>query len=298
MNTRTDNKKFRLLTAALAVPLFCLANVTNAGVTVHKNVSSISEFEAQVEKYQQTENSGKVLLVYDIDDTLLESSSFFGGDVWFNWQNGRSITNKSGNQTTISEQDKLSCLYNKLGVFYALGNFHLVEPNTAEVFNRLKNKHDTMMLTSRSPDYRAGTEEELVESGISFSDASLLPKDFALYYKLNDGRSTRDVSYANGIVMSTGLNKGVVLQDLLSRLNKSYSAIFFIDDGMKNVTNVQSAWQSSDTEVHAFHYTHVPKVISDTNIEQSRKAQASLNEFISVAFPSRAEEFTKGQCRP
>lgn len=276
--------------------LGCVSMTAQAGVTEHKDVKTISYFEQQVQKYTAGED-GKVLVVYDIDDTLLEATSFFGGDTWYNWQRGKPIRTAEGESITIDDADKMQCLFNKLSVFYAMGNFHLVEKSTAEVFNRLKDKHDTMMLTSRSPDYRAGTEETLALAGIEFENTSLLPRDFALYYKFNDGKSTRDVSYANGIVMSTGLNKGRVLQDILARSNRDYAAIFFIDDSEINIINMKEAWQDADTQVKVFHYTHVPKVISQQNIDLSRNARAAMNQFLEIAFPSRAEQFANDQCR-
>lgn len=286
--------RYICLAVLLATTVFNSTAVLAKSV-VYQDVKDLAVFERELKQYTAN-NQGKVLLVYDIDDTLMETVSFFGGDTWYNWQMGRAMQHENGSEVRISEEDVLTCPFSKMGVFFDLGEAHPVEKTTVSVVNQLQQEYDTLVLTSRSPDYRSGTQRILDGAGFNFVDASLLDKDQALYYQFDDGKSTRGVSYANGVVMSTGLNKGKVLRDILRRANKRYDAVFFIDDSHNNIVNMQKEWQEDQTELFIFHYTHVAKVISDADVQLSKQAKAAFNQFIKTAFPARFEQFSNKQC--
>lgn len=281
--------------SALCFGLLILASLPAVAKTQIEEINSLASFETSLVNYAN-QNPGNLLVVFDIDDTLLEANSFVGSDRWYNWQRGREMERTEGGKVTISDGDKYACLFSKLGVLYEIGAYHVTEEDAAIVVSTLQRKFDVMALTSRSPDYRAGTERELQRASISFSGSHLLPESSALAYNFNDGGSTRPVSYQNGVVMSTGLNKGVVLEDLLNRLNKHYASIFFIDDSLKNVQNMQNRWEDKGTMVKIFHYLGVDKRISTKDISQSRESKSQFNAFLASAFPNRYAAFSEGVC--
>ena len=96
--------------------------------------------------------------------------------------------------------------------------------------------------------------------------------------------------------MSTGLNKGVVLEDILQRLDRTYTTIFFIDDRKINISNMIDTWIEKQTLMVTFHYTGVEKKISEQDIMQSRKSRGALNTFLEVAFPNRFTMLSEGNC--
>lgn len=280
------------LTAGL---YFGVTDAVIAKSTVMDHVNELSTIRQSAEAYAAKEK-GEILIVFDIDDTLLASDSFVGGDTWYNWQRGKVLKSTEEAEITIDDADKVTCLFSKLGMLYELGMYHATEPDAAGIVKYLA-KFDLMALTSRSPDYRGGTERELKRAGFNFKNAHLLTTSNALAYAFFDGKSTRAVSYQNGIVMSTGLNKGEVLIDLLKRIDRQYSAIFFVDDSRKNVVDMEKAWQDRSTDVRIFHYTGVDKRISPEDIHQAKVSRDALNIFISSAFPNRAERFATGSCQ-
>lgn len=283
------------LTALLGV---FTTNTVQAKTVIYKNVT---EFKWVAEKIlEQTEKrQGTNLVVFDIDDTLLESESFFGGDTWYNWQRGRPVLDQKGDTIQIESGDVISCIFSKLGTLYELGNYKVIESSAPNTIAQLQQMFDTMALTSRSPNYRPGTERELNDAGISFEKEHLLSSNLALVYDFSDAvnKPPRPISYSKGIVMSTGLNKGRVLKDLLKRINRSYKNIFFIDDGQHNVDNMNKEYiKDPDTHVSIFHYTRIPKQASVEKIEKARHANKKFNEFISTAFPSRSQDFANRKC--
>ena len=96
--------------------------------------------------------------------------------------------------------------------------------------------------------------------------------------------------------MSTGLNKGVVLEDILQQLDRTYTTIFFIDDSKVNISNMIDTWIEKETMMVTFHYTGVEKKISDQDIQQSRKSKTTFNTFLKVAFPNRFTMLNEGNC--
>ncbi len=279
-----------LLTACVSVPVALAINPI-----VHDEVKSLGEFETAVHEYVK-QHDDNILVIFDIDDTLLESSSFFGGDTWYNWQRGRPIEHVNRGIESIADKDKIRCIFKKLGVFYELGQQKPTQVDAADIVSRLQAKYDVLALTSRSPGYRPGTERELKRAHIDFSTSHLLPGVQTIAFDFDDnGRSAR-VSYENGIAMTSGSNKGLLLQDLLGKLNKSYSAIFFIDDGKRNIDNMQAAWQNNKTFVDIYHYVGVDKTISDSDMQLSRDAIAAMDAFVQIAFPDRYAVLATAAC--
>ena len=281
-----------------AARLFVLASLSTQLVAKSlpfDKVQSLGTVQSSITE-RVSDNSASVLVVFDIDDTLLESNSFIGSDTWYNWQRGRDIEKVEGGTTRIDKNDQYSCLFSKLGVLYEIGVYHATEDDAASIVAQLQEKFDVVALTSRSPDYRAGTERELARANFEFARSHLLPQSHSLAYDLNDGSSTRPVSYEDGIIMSTGLNKGVVLEDILQRLGRTYTTIFFIDDSKINISNMSDVWTEKDTLMVTFHYTGVEKKISEEDIRQSRKSQAAFNAFLEIAFPDRFTMLSEGNC--
>ena len=288
---------FRYLTC-IALLALLTPNTVHAKTVIYEGVT---EFEWVAKKIRKETESrlGSTLVVFDIDDTLLESKNFFGSDIWYNWQRGRSVLDQNGNSIQIESEDVMLCIHAKLGTLYELSNFKVTDSKTPDTITKLQQMFDTMALTSRSPDYRPGTERELRDAGISFKHEHLMSPHLALVYDFSDSvdGSPRPISYSNGIVMSTGLNKGRVLRDLLRRIDRSYTNIFFIDDGRHNVDNMKEEYSDNpDTHVSIFHYTRVPKATSAEKIAKAREASREFNEFIRAAFPDRFQEFAKNKC--
>jgi len=288
--------KIFLSKIVLSFVMISLSSAALSNSTVFNNVKTLSIVEKLID-HEQPAASKKVLIVFDIDDTLLESDQFFGGDAWYNWQRGKALVGTDNKPVTIDEKDKITCLFSKLGTLYELGTFHVTEDIAVALVDKLQSRFDLMALTSRSPDYRGGTERELKKAGYNFTSAHLLGPSNALAYPFNDGKNTRGVSYQNGIVMSTGLHKGEVLDDLLKRIDKEYSTIYFIDDSRKNVDDMNQKWGGSSTDMTIFHYTGVDKRISAEDIQQGQDAGIALDKLMNTAFPDRGQRFSEGKCQ-
>jgi hypothetical protein len=213
-------------------------------------------------------------VVFDIDDTLLESINFVGSDAWYRWQTWSTgkppVYSPSGGPIEIAADQKFTCLYEALSTLYGYGVYQPTEESVPAIVNKAAAKYDLILLTSRSPYYRGATERELQRSIYAgLPDEQLLEDQTAVYAVVLGGRQ---VSYQNGIV--------------------------FVDDGHKNIVDMLKVWNDKEgVDLHAFFYTRVNKCISDQEIETSMLAKRNFDEFLESSFPDGYQDFILNGCR-
>jgi hypothetical protein len=242
------------------------------------------------------ENKEDILVIFDIDDTLLEAVNFVGSTKWYDWQRGRKVFDAKGNAVSVQKHETYYCMFSTLGTLFDLGTFKLTQPDAAKIIKDI-NTHDLMLLTARTYNYRRATERELNLNGLDFTAKHLLKNQQSLDFTLNDKKRTDRVTYQNGLVMSSGLNKGMVLKEILSRVNKTYKSIYFVDDSRINITNMNEEWKNDTTTFNIFHYTKIDRSISKEEIAESDKSKQFFDGFLKTAYPDRSEAFVDNTCR-
>ena len=233
------------------------------------------------------------LVVFDIDDTLLTATEFFGSDKWYDWQRGRALS-PNGQPLVIEDADKVSCLFDTLGITYEIATNRPTQDNMSALVNQVKN--DQLLLTARSGAYRAATKRELSHNGLDFSDKAFTPADIGYHYDFTHDGRTATVTYVDGIFMVQGMNKGVMLLDLLARTGRSYETVLFVDDKTKNIKNMAFAMQTAGIDFYGFHYVKVDKTVSLAEVTQAQGAASDLTVLLNSHFSERAELINTGKC--
>lgn len=255
-------------------------------------VKDLGTLEEHVNAYASTRPEHSVLAVFDIDDTLLTSSQFFGGDTWFRWQSKLPVELVDGSEVVISERDVQKCKFAKLNALYEFAMYEPTQPDAGKVVSKLLDEHTVIALTSRSPGARSGTQRELERAKISFSDDHLMADSISLTFEEHG----RGVSYSGGIVMSSGLDKGLILEEILKKTSKSFDIIFVIDDGESNLSKINNHWKGKSTQIRLYHYTRIEKAVSPQELKRARESNDKLNAFLRHAYPDRWQEFSKNIC--
>ena len=270
---------------------------TSAKSVVYKNINDLSAMQTQIES--DSPDKDATLVIFDIDDTLLESVNFVGSGKWYNWQRGRKVYDPLGKSFVIDKEQQFHCIFRTLGTLFEMGSTKLTQTNAVDIFNQQK-QYDLLILTARTAKYRVATERELAKYKIDLSNEHFQEMkngyDYAYDIQFNDGNRTARVTYKNGFIMSSGLNKGLVLEDYLKRVNRSYKNIYFIDDSFKNVTNMKNVWDSKPETIKIFHYTRVDKTVNKIEIEESDKAKVHFDGFLKNAYPDTLKAFQNNQC--
>ena len=233
------------------------------------------------------------LVVLDIDDTLLTATEFFGSDKWYDWQRGRAISS-FGEPLAITEADKVSCLFDTLGISYEIATNRPTQKNMSSLVKQINN--DLLILTARSGAYRAATMRELNHNGLDFRDKTLTPVNIGYHYDFSHGGRSARVSYVDGVFMVQGMDKGVMLLDLLSRTHRNYEAVLFVDDKTKNINNMAKAMQNAHIDFYGFHYVKIDKTVSNVEVAQAQAAVSDLTTLLNNHFVERAELINAGLC--
>lgn len=289
--------KFKTLATILLILSFGL----NASFSQSLKDTSVVDYpiidkfiRMKVEKF----GAQNVLVVMDIDNTILTGDADLGSDIWYQWQAGELEVKPTPEQKIAKD-----CMYNEaIGLLYELGTMTLTDSLLPGYIKSWQNAGVTLFaLTSRSPGYRAATERELLKNHIDLSAAELKTIDgneLSLDYNLG-----RNLSYNNGIMMTTGMNKGKMLEHLLGRSGRSFKAIIFIDDTRKNIDAVKNEYAPcNDLDILLFHYT---KIISERlNLnkntiltpEQAEKMDQGWDELIRTLNTTFPDRITKSDC--
>jgi hypothetical protein len=160
------------------------------------------------------------------------------------------------------------------GILYDLGHMHPTQPDLPEILAELQSRGiATILLTSRGPEFRLATQRELQRCGYDIASTALpvrgvprgpyhaydpanperdgLTAAEVVAYKLQE---PRPVSYSNGVFMTAGQHKGIMLLTLLNDAQRDIEAVVYVDDNVRHVGNVFSAAVDRNLEVSVFHY--------------------------------------------
>ncbi|WP_340676672.1 DUF2608 domain-containing protein [Paraglaciecola sp.] len=279
----------------------CLLIVATSACSVKQNLSSASTRVKIVEttRFQDVADISKqkiaayssqnVLIVVDIDNTLLTSNSDLGGDIWYQWQR------EQLNIKPKAEQ-KVKCLFeDSISLLYELSPMQLIEEAVPQQIKQWQAQGITLFaLTSRSPNTRAATIRELTRADFDMSKTALTTRaqvPLWLHEEL-----PREMTYMQGVMMTSGMNKGEMLSYILNRAQRHFDAILFVDDSQKNVDNLYAEFSArADTDMTIFHYTKVEKdrikaqgsILSQSQADQMDMQWQQLNQVLNSIFPAR-----------
>jgi hypothetical protein len=225
----------------------------------------------------------QVLVVYDIDNTLLAANQDLGSDQWFTWQ---SSLIAAGDFTNAVAKD-IPGLLKAQGLLFAVGKMHPPQADASALVNGLQSEgFTTLILTSRGPEFRSFTERELQTNGYDLTRKPLGEAGFAGTYlpydldapeqsclekgKLGLGPA-QPVSLVGGVMMTSGQHKGAMLRSLLCRLHRSFAAIVFADDTPKHVVRMHDAFDELGVDVVTIRYSR-----EDAKVESFLKGDKSV----------------------
>lgn len=278
--------KSALLAILVMLPVASWAQVTHVEMTEYADIAKV--IQEKDNKYSPEE----VLLIFDIDNTLLTAGTSVGSDIWYQWQTG-----KLDIKPTVSQ--KVPCLYdNAIGMLYELGPMQLTEPQLTNLIGKWQERHTVFALTSRAPNTQYATLRELNRYDIDFSKSAIKPNG-AESAPDERGRLKRSWLYSKGVFWSSGQDKGIITDFILDKMGKKYKAIVFVDDGIANIDAMErmlssKKWSSVDSTV--IHYTRVErslvkqqgKVLTEQQAIKMAKDWNELSKTLKEIFPDRS----------
>ncbi|MCO4754374.1 MAG: DUF2608 domain-containing protein [Bacteriovoracaceae bacterium] len=230
----------------------------------------------KIEKY----GAKNVLVVLDIDNTTLAMPQNLGSDQWFGWQSGNCMGKEKTPPFCVA--DNFDELLDIQGQLFALSNMIPTEKATVKVIKELQSKGiKLILLTSRGPVFRNATERALKMNGLTFRESAIgSANGFASSYTPYDlknpkasglnaydiksmgNKSPRPVSYMNGVFMTSGLNKGIMLKTLLAKTKSNFKAIIFADDHKKHTVRMQQIMgKVKGVDLVTFRYSKIDPIV-------------------------------------
>ncbi len=205
----------------------------------------------------------RVLVVYDIDNTLLAMEQGLGSDQWYYWQKA------------LSEQDPCSPLlvgdrFKAQGALYFASAMRPTQADAAWQVRRLQDAGLTVIaVTSRGPEFSLQTFRELRRNGISFWPSALPPaRGFPDLFMPEGG--SRDTLYQDGVYLTAGQHKGDMLKALLKKTGAPAPAVVVLaDDKAENLQAMMEAFQGSATSVHAWRYSREDDNVAALNTQEA-----------------------------
>jgi hypothetical protein len=97
-------------------------------------------------------------------------------------------------------------------------------------------------------------------------------------------------------MMTSGLNKGEMLQHLLEKTRRVFVAIVFVDDSQKNIDDMYKTYQNvNNVDMRIFHYTHIKdqrdkqfgEVLTQEQADTMAEQWKQLNTTLGSIFPAR-----------
>jgi hypothetical protein len=205
----------------------------------------------------------ELLVIFDLDNTLLAMEQDLGSNQWYDWQsdlqaedpcNPRVVTNRLAVQ----------------GALYSASAMRLTQDDAPNQVRTLQQSGlDVFILTSRGPAYRFQTLRELRRNGFSFYNSGIGPLGGYAQEFVPAGGS-RHARYEDGVFMTAGQNKGDMLKALLDKTHtKTPSVVLMADDSLKNLENMIEAFAGSQTSILAYRYGREDKIVADFDGEKA-----------------------------
>ncbi len=253
----------KLLLVLLVIFSFSL----NAKIIEIKNIKEIHNYTKDVE-----------LVVFDLDNTLIETVQQLGSDQWFFHSIQHYI--KEG----LSKKEAFENVFRKwIGIQY-LTEVKLVENDTETVISDLKQKNIKLLgLTVRGPEMIFATFKQLEDVKLNLSEASIFSNQFFM--------ADFDKVYCqDGFLFTNGSNKGKVLLAFFQKINYFPKSLIFVDDKGSHLKDVEELCKKNNIEFIGLRYSYLDEKINNFDKEIS---DIQFNHFYNILSDEEAKALKK-----
>jgi len=268
-----------MLALTLLLPCLLTACVTSP-VPIPQNLKAETDDLTMVADWaiRMADDHGKedVLVVFDIDNTLLAMEQGLGSDQWYYWQKDLD------NAEPCSPQLVSNRFAVQGAVFYASA-MRTTQPDAAKQVRRIQDDGiATIAVTSRGTDYRLPTFRELRRNDISFWPTAIPPQRGWPETFVPEAGS-RPALYEDGVFLTAGQHKGLMLKALLEKSGGEWpSIIVMADDKAENLAAVMETFTGTGTWIHAWRYTREDENVAAFNAAEAAQQWDALRPALEI----------------
>ena len=216
-----------------------------------KEIKSLSGLETTLANIKLSKEKKKPLVVFDLDNTVYEMQTPKGSEQWFN-----SLIQDFQKTNALSFEQALEKALKSYTHSQIDASVRLVEKKTNTIIKRLQTQgYQVLAVTSRGNEVSDVTLKQLKSLGVSFSaSAPQGHTPLAFNTKASIGTSSF-IIYREGVLFTSGGNKGKLLFELLEKVKTSPAHLVFIDDKEKHLKNVSAACKEKNIQLTALRYS-------------------------------------------
>jgi len=187
-------------------------------------------------------------VLVDLDNCLFEASQALGHANWFYDLVKEKIENG------MSKIDAVSDTYPDWLNIQKNCSVKPVEREFVQLIKALQDKGVIVMgLTHRQPCAEMVTTKQVESLGISFSNSAVWDKEFC-------PKAIFEALYSEGIIfVHDGNSKGDVFKSFVGHIGKMPKKVLFIDDKLKNVTELKKVMDEMNIHYSGIHYIALTK---------------------------------------
>jgi phosphoglycolate phosphatase-like HAD superfamily hydrolase len=241
-------RNFKSLLILLLGPFWLPACVTVVIETSSLDTANLGLVEADAVGLARAVGPANVLVVFDLDNTLLAMEQGLGSDQWYEWQKKRGAEDECDQKLVA---DRLAVQ----GAMYFASAMRPTQPDAPELVRRLQDEgFPVIALTSRGVDYRLQTFRELRRNGYDFRRTAIGPAGGWPDAFIPDN-GIRPARYEDGVFLTTGQHKGEMLLELLRRTGTPLPRVVVMaDDKSSNLEAVRESMTRVGVPVRAWRF--------------------------------------------
>lgn len=263
---------------------------------VIRETADLAEAFRAAEDARSAAPQGRVLLILDIDNTLLTMPQYLGGDGWFNHHTAMIAADSDPDFRDMGE------LVAAQTMLFGIGSLRATEPGIpAMLAEAARQKIDLFLLSARGPELYDATRRELDRSGLRFeapyacsfflctddgiySDAEIRAA-LAAIGEVPSPSSYRKILIRDGVMLVAGQDKGAMLKLLMGAIGgQSYAHVVVADDGRKNIDAL--AVSGNPVPITLFHYRRIDPSVTEVEEQAARARFEALTAALCAAVQS------------
>jgi Protein of unknown function (DUF2608) len=199
------------------------------------------------EKFLKKDN----LVLFDLDNTIMEPLQEFGSDQWFFYRFQKYLDKNMPYQEAI---DNANAEWYEI---QAITKVKLVENYIKTIIDNLHDNNTLAMgLTTRDHNLSLAALKQLNSLNIDFS--KMAPEDKNHYFD-------NGILFKKGVLFCKGINKGEALRQFLKRINMMPKSIVFIDDKRKSLQQVEKVCKRLKIDFCGLRYGYLDEKVKNFN---------------------------------
>lgn len=207
-------------------------------------IKNIKEIKKHLNKYE--------LIIFDLDNTIMEPIQQLGSDQWFYHQM------KKHEMCGLDKSKALDATLKDWYEIQAITKVKFVEKDIKNILENLQKKNFIVMgLTTRGYSFSLAAIKQLDSLKVDLSKTAPIKEN--LYFE-------NGVLYKKGILFAKGMDKGRVLDQFLKKINFIPKSVVFIDDKVKHLNEVDKFCENLKIKFLGLRYGYLDEKIKNFQV--------------------------------